>query len=119
MSVACGETKEEPITEKADEQVDDPYKLEPTITGQAVSLAGIAAGTDGKVTSDNAAELIGQGDMFLLNSNGTLYFVYDNEGNFAGATLAKYAGKTIGLIGKEKIFEGINIFYAEEITVVE
>jgi hypothetical protein len=49
-----------------------------------------------------------------------IYFVFNEDGSFAGKKLAKYASnKYVGIIGKQKVVGGLNIIIAEMIESMD
>lgn len=68
-----------------------------------------------------AKELVAKGKILVVvNQHGKIYFVYNQDGSFAGKKLAKYAAnKFIGIIGKRKTINGVNIIIAEKIESMD
>lgn len=86
------------------------------IKGQVVSFNDLAMGGTGKVTKDQAKELAEKGNPIVFKSGKTIYFVYNEDGTFAGKKLANYANnENVGIIGKTKKVNGINIIIASMI----
>ncbi|HRP01509.1 MAG TPA: hypothetical protein PLE30_02565 [Candidatus Kapabacteria bacterium] len=87
------------------------------IKGQVVSLNDIVIGGKGTITKDQAKELAEKGNPIVFKSGKTIYFVYNEDGSFAGKKLASYANNaTVGIVGKTKKVNGINIIIA---TIIE
>lgn len=86
------------------------------IEGQVVSLNDIVMGGKGTVTKDQAIKLAENGNAIVFKSGKKIYFVYNEDGTFAGKTLAKYASNAkIGIVGKTKKVNGITIIIAKMI----
>lgn len=80
------------------------------IKGQVVSFNDLVMGGKGTVTKEQAKELAENGNPIVFKSGKTIYFVYNEDGSFAGKKLANYANNAnIGIIGKTKKVNGINI----------
>jgi hypothetical protein len=94
-----------PVTKAGD------YSTKP-LEGSIVSLDGITMGGNGKVSKSEAQALVGKGNLVLFKAtNGTVYFVYNEDGTFAGKRLAGYANNNkVGMLGKTKVVDGLNIF---------
>ncbi len=86
--------------------------LSKPLEGTIVSLDGIIMGGNGKVTKDGAKALVGKGNLILFRAtNGTVYFVYNEDGTFASKRLAGYANNAkVGMLGKAKVIDGLNVF---------
>ena len=83
------------------------------IKGQVVSFNDLVLGGKGTITKDQAKELAEKGNPIVFKSGKTIYFVYNEDGSFAGKKLANYANNaTVGIIGKTKKVNGINIIIA-------
>jgi len=87
------------------------YSSKP-IEGNVVSLNGLVMGGNGKVSKAEAQALAGNGNLILFRAtNGTVYFVYNEDGSFAGKRLANFAhNDKIGMLGKSKVVNGVNVF---------
>lgn len=80
------------------------------LKGEVVSLNDIVMGGKGKVTKEEAKKLADAGNAIVFKSGKKVYFVYNEDGTFAGKKLANYAESTsVGIIGKTKTVNGINI----------
>lgn len=68
-----------------------------------------------------AKELVAKGKILVVvNQQGKIYFVYNQDGSFASKKLAKYASNQyIGIIGKRKVINGVNIIIAETIESMD
>ncbi len=68
-----------------------------------------------------AKALVAKGKILVVvNQQGEIYFVYNQDGTFAGKKLAKYASNQyIGIIGKRKKINGVNIIIAEMIESMD
>ncbi len=83
------------------------------IKGQVVSFNDVVFGGKGNITKDQAKELAEKGNPIVFKSGKTIYFVYNEDGSFAGKKLASYANnETVGIVGKTKKVNGINIIIA-------
>lgn len=88
-------------------------KASKPIKGQVVSFNDLVLGGKGIVTKDQAKELAEKGNPIVFKSGKTIYFVYNEDGSFAGKKLANFANNaTVGIIGKTKKVNGINIIIA-------
>lgn len=87
------------------------YTTKP-LEGTIVSLNSLVMGGDGKVSKADAQALVSKGNLVLFKAtNGTVYFVYNEDGTFAGKRLAGYANNAkVGLLGKSKVVDGTNVF---------
>ena len=86
------------------------------IKGQVVSFNDLVMGGKGTVTKDQAKELAEKGNPIVFKSGKTIYFVYNEDGTFAGKKLANYANNAnVGIVGKTKKVNGINIIIASMI----
>jgi outer membrane protein assembly factor BamB len=87
------------------------YSSKP-LEGHVVSLNGLVMGGNGKVSKAEAQALAGNGNLILFRAtNGTVYFVYNEDGTFAGKRLANFAhNDKIGMLGKSKVVNGVNVF---------
>jgi hypothetical protein len=99
---------------------------EPTqpIKGSIASLNNLIMGGSGDVNKAQAEALADKGQpiVFITGSgrSATVYFVFNQDGSFAGKKLAKYANnKNIGIVGKTKRVRGINIIIAEMIESMD
>lgn len=83
------------------------------IKGQVVSFNDLVLGGKGTVTKEQAKELAEKGNPIVFKSGKTIYFVYNEDGSFASKNLANFANNaTVGIIGKTKKVNGINIIIA-------
>jgi len=83
------------------------------IRGQVISLNDLVLNGKGRVTKDQAKELAEQGNPIVFLSGKTVYFVYNEDGSFAGKKLANYANnEVVGIVGKTKKVNGLNILIA-------
>lgn len=80
------------------------------IQGQVVSFNNLVMGGNGSVTKDEAKKLADNGSPIVFKSGSRIYFVYNEDGTFAGKKLANYAGnQKVGIMGKIKKVKGLNI----------
>lgn len=85
-------------------------KAQKPIKGTVVSLNDIVMGGKGIVSKDEAKKLAENGNAIVFKSGKKIYFVYNEDGTFAGKKLANYAESTsVGIVGKTKTVNGINI----------
>ncbi len=94
------------------------------IKGKIVSLNDIVGGGTGKINKEQATELAEKGNpiVFMVGKgkSAKIYFVYNEDGTFAGKKLAKYANnENVGIIGKIKKVKGLNIIIAEMIESMD
>jgi len=94
------------------------------LKGKIVSLNDIVGGGTGKVNKEQAQELAEKGNpiVFMVGNgkSAKIYFVYNEDGTFAGKKLAKYANnENVGIIGKIKKVNGLNIIIAETIESMD
>ncbi len=87
------------------------YSKKP-LQGTVVSFDDLMIGGSGKVNKQKALDLVSKGNMIVLKTvDGRLFFVYNEDGSFAGKRLAGFANNDkVGLIGKAKVVDGLNIF---------
>ena len=91
------------------------YSQKP-IEGQVVSFNDLVMGGKGKITKEQAEKLAENGNPVVFKSGNTIYFVYNEDGSFAGKKLAKYANnEKVGIIGKTKKVSGLNVIIASMI----
>lgn len=94
------------------------------IKGRVVSLAQMLLDKVGKVTKEEAKKQAEEGKpiVFLVGEGkkAKVYFVFNEDGSFAGKKLAKFAdNKFVGIVGKSKVIKGINIIIAEIIESMD
>ncbi|MDX9791560.1 MAG: hypothetical protein WC313_02735 [Candidatus Kapaibacterium sp.] len=82
------------------------------LEGTIVSLNHLIMGGNGKVSKAEAQDLVAKGNLILFRaSDGAVYFVYNEDGTFAGKRLAGYANNSkVGMLGKSKVINGMNVF---------
>lgn len=87
------------------------YSKKP-LQGTVVSFNDLVTGGTGKVNKATAQDLVSKGNLIVLQAtDGNLYFVYNEDGTFAGKRLAGYANnEKVGLLGKSKVVDGIHVF---------
>jgi hypothetical protein len=99
-----------PVTKAVTKKETTSKKNAKPIKGQIVSFNSLVTGGSGKVTKDEAVKLADNGNPIVFKVNKKIYFVYNDDGTFAGKKLAKYANSEfVGIIGKTKVINGINI----------
>jgi hypothetical protein len=80
------------------------------IQGQVVSLNDIVMGGKGKVTKEQALKLVETGNPVVFKSGKKIYFVFNEDGSFAGKKLANFANsEKVGIMGKAKKVNGVDI----------
>lgn len=95
------------------------------IKGRVASFTDIVImGGDGTVDKAKATEMAekGQPIVFVVGTgkSAKIYFVFNEDGTYGGKNLAKYANnKFIGIIGKTKKVNGINIIIATQIESMD
>lgn len=104
--------------------LDAPAKSNKPIKGTIVSFNDLVMGGSGKINKIQAKELVAKGSPLVFKvGNGKrakVYFVFNEDGSYAGKKLAKYAANNfVGIIGKTKKVHGINIIIAETIESMD
>ena len=94
------------------------------IKGFVASLNDLMMGGTGKVNKDQAQTLAGNGQPVVLavgeGKKVKIYFVYNSDGTFGGKNLAKYGNNTtVGVFGKTKTVNGINLIIADMIESMD
>lgn len=94
------------------------------IKGRVVSLDQMLLDNVGKVTKEEAMKQAEEGKpiVFLVGDGkkAKVYFVFNEDGSFAGKKLAKFAdNKFVGIVGKSKVINRINIIIAEIIESMD
>ncbi|MBX3043419.1 MAG: hypothetical protein KIT33_05350 [Candidatus Kapabacteria bacterium] len=110
VKVDADDTKK-PAAESTPQPKAGDYSTKP-LEGTVVSLNALVMGGNGKVSKAEAQNLQSSGNLILFRAtNGTVYFVYNEDGSFAGKRLANFANNDkVGLLGKAKTVNGINTF---------
>jgi hypothetical protein len=103
------ETKEQNVPVQVTSSSDHSSK---PLQGTVVSFNDMMIGGTGKVNKAQALDLVSKGNMIVLKGlDGKIYFVYNEDGSFAGKKLAGFANNaSVGLLGKSKVVDGIHIF---------
>lgn len=91
---------------------------EADFTGYVADLNGLVMGGDGKISVADAEKNYAKGKPLVLVMKGKIYFVYSTGGAYAGKKLAQLADGDIGILGKKKIVNGLNVIYAAKIFKV-
>ncbi len=103
-------------TDDAKEMPKAPANFKADFVGQVVSVEKLILSGDGKVNTKTAKELLTYGKPIGFLSNGTVYFIYDAGGNFAGNKLAVVADAAkVGIAGKVKTIKGLKYIIANGI----
>lgn len=93
-------------------------KSKKPIEGKVVSLNDLAINSFQNWTKEAAEAEAAKGTPFVFMSGtgkkAVIYFVFNEDGTFAGKKLAKYAHNAkVGIVGKVQKVNGINILIAE------
>lgn len=119
-------TKVEQTTTKADvkQTTDTKPKSGKPLKGKVISLAKFIIDGKGIVTKDEAMKDADDGKpiVFLVGEGkkAKIYFVFNEDGSFASKKLAKFAdNKFVGIVGKTKVVNGLNIIIAEMIESMD
>lgn len=117
------ETKE---TTKADVKQSTPTKPKSgkPLKGRVISLSKFVLDGKGIVNKEEATKEADEGKpiVFLVGEgkNAKIYFVFNEDGSFAGKRLAKFAdNKFVGIVGKTRVVNGLNIVIAEMIESMD
>jgi len=79
------------------------------IQGQVLSLNDLVIGGKGKVSKEEATKLVEKNPL-VFKSGKKIYFVYNEDGSYAGKKLANFANaEKVGIVGKTKKVQGIDI----------
>ncbi|MCX7908657.1 MAG: hypothetical protein N2560_03980 [Ignavibacteria bacterium] len=94
------------------------------LKGKVISLAKFILDGKGIVKKDEATREAEEGKpiVFLVGEGkkAKIYFVFNEDGSFAGKKLAKFADNNfVGIIGKTKVVNGLNIIIAEMIESMD
>lgn len=94
------------------------------LKGKVVSLAKFVIDGKGEVNREQATKEADEGKpiVFLVGDGkkAKIYFVFNEDGSFASKRLAKFAdNKFVGIVGKTKVVNGINIIIAEMIESLD
>lgn len=116
--------KESQAETKGELKKDAVKKAGKPLTGRVISLAKFVIDGKGIVSKDEATKEAEEGKPIVLlaveGKKAKIYFVFNEDGSFAGKKLAKYANnKFVGIIGKKKVVNGINIIIAEMIESMD
>lgn len=88
------------------------YTKKPLI-GVVISLDAVIKGDNTKINKQQAKEIADKGGILVVKAGEQVYFVYFDDGTFGSKRLAGFAVyNKIGLIGKAKVVDGMNIFIA-------
>lgn len=121
------ETKVEPKeTSKADvkQSASEQKKSGKPMKGKVISLVKFVIDGKGVVNKEEATKEAEEGKpiVFLVGEGkkAKVYFVFNEDGSFAGKKLARYAdNKFVGIVGKTKVVNGLNIIIAEMIESMD
>ncbi|MFP4528347.1 MAG: hypothetical protein ACLFQX_07335 [Candidatus Kapaibacterium sp.] len=99
-----------------DEETSDKAEV---IKGIVVSYSDLIKGGDGRVSKSEAFSLVESGQPIGLLVGSKFYFVYDNDMNYDGKTLANFAGVTAaGALGVRFSRNGLNFIKATKIRAM-
>lgn len=94
------------------------------LKGRVVSLSQMLLDKVGTLSKEEAIKQCEEGKpiAFLVGEGkkAKVYFVFNEDGSYAGKKLAKFASnKYVGIVGKTKIINGVNIIIAEIIESMD
>ena len=96
----------------------DAYAQAPT-KGVVIDVTNYLMGGSGTIDKAKAESLVAQGKPLGFLSGGKVYFIYREDGTNAAKKIAKYAkAPSIGIVGKKKTVNGINIIIMTHIDVM-
>ncbi len=117
---------EETTTTKADvkQSTETKPKSGKPLKGKVISLAKFILDGKGTVSKEEAIKEADDGKpiVFLVGDGkkAKIYFVFNEDGSFASKKLAKFAdNKFVGIVGKTKVVNGLNIIIAEMIESMD
>ncbi|MFN3306010.1 MAG: hypothetical protein ACK42Z_02350 [Candidatus Kapaibacteriota bacterium] len=117
---------EQKTTTKADvkQSTQSKAKSGKPLKGKVISLAKFILDGKGNVSKDEAIKEAEDGKpiVFLVGEGkkAKIYFVFNEDGSFASKKLAKFAdNKFVGIVGKSKVVNGLNIIIAEMIESMD
>lgn len=89
--------------------------------GKIVSLEDvIVAKKDLQLSKQQAQELLDRNVPLVFQYNKKIYFVQNEDGSFAFKKLANYAhNKNVGIVGKTKTVNGINVIIMSNIESMD
>ncbi len=92
--------------------------------GQVISLNRLVLNGKGTINKAEAEQEAQEGKPIVLmvgsGKNAKIYFVFNEDGSFAGKRLAKFAdNKNVGVVGVAKVVNGINIIVAQMIESMD
>ncbi len=103
-------------SEKEAKAEPEPQASNKPMPGKVVSLKNMVFGGNENLTKAQATNMVAQGEPIVFLSGGKIYFVYNEDGTFAGEKLAKYSiAEQIGIIGDVKRVKGVNVIIAKMI----
>ncbi len=100
-----------------------PSRAEPVaqgkpIVGVVVNVGDYVTGGEGKVSKQEAMDLVERGQLLGIVAGGKLYLVFHPDGTYAGKKLAKMAGFQVGVVGKVVRRYGAAAIVADLIEVI-
>lgn len=101
-----------------------PKKAPKPTVGKVISLSEVGTGNFTTWTKQTADDAAAKGTPFVLmvgeGKKAAIYFVYNEDGSFAGKKLAKYAfNKKVGIVGKVQTKFGLKVLVAEMIESMD
>lgn len=95
-------------------------KMSKPIKGQIVDFSALVLGGNGVINKKKATALVAKGKPLVFKVGNKIYFVFNADGSFAAKNLVKYANnKFVGIIGKTKKVNGLNIIIADKIVAMD
>ncbi len=88
------------------------------IVGYVVNVGDYLTGGEGKVSKQEAMDLVERGQLLGIVAGKTLYLVFHSDGSFAAKKLAKMAGFKVGVVGKVVKRYGASAIVADLIEVI-
>lgn len=119
------ETTEKKEEQKSRTETTTPKKKSgKPIKGRVISLSKFILDKKGTVGKDEAIKEAEDGKpiVFLVGegAKAKIYFVFNEDGSFAGKKLAKFASnKFVGIVGTTKVVNGVNIIVVEMIESMD
>lgn len=94
------------------------------ISGVICTLNNVVKGNLERINKAEADQAIEKGYPLVLvtgqGKSAKVYFIYNEDGSYAGKNLAKYANnKKIGVTGKAKTANGVNYIIASKIESMD
>lgn len=118
--VAGEEVKDDSKEEKpAVKSAAGDYSKDP-LKGYIVSIKDVAFGAEGRISKDQAKQLVSEGKTIGFRSGNNVYIVYHENGSYAGEKILNFANRTtVGLLGKAVSKNGMNAFIMTRIVSLD